>query len=320
MSDSGMNHKSQTPIEAVLSGELARGDVVLGTAGPMLGMLLANYGNALFSDEVVAQVRGMGAHVARQLLFAQASAAGMADPSAFAGPRCDDLAERILRDPRFLGHCHALALEYRLAVRLEARSSIDPVLSPALQTLIASPDGETARLAMQLLSAQARFLQQQRRMELPLDELPGRLFEDALAAWRASASGTDGHAVDQADRHLREAHAAQACRLSLLARVAALADASDEQSLSIEHLGVAIFLSSLAAAAGQGRDLMALATDESQVGRLALALRAAGAGPDRIAEQFVLIHPEIALPDAFDTLRADRAAAILAASGRKELG
>lgn len=315
-----MNHRSQGPIEDVLTAELARGDIVLGTAGPMLGMLLANYGNALFSDEVVAQVRGMGAHVARQLLFAQANAAGIDDALGFAGPRCDDLAESVMQDLAFLGHCHALALEHRLAVRLEGRSGIDPVLSPALQALIASSDGETARLAMQLLSAQARFFQQQRRMELPLEELPDPLFDHAISTWRASADGTDENAIEQAAQRLHDSRKAQAHRLSLLDQVAARSGKPDKQSLSIGNVGVAIFLSTLAGALDQDRDLLALATDESQVGRLTLALRAAGAKPDQIAEQFVLIHPDITLPAAFDTLRADRAGAILAQSGRKELG
>lgn len=86
MTESGMNQAPQSPIESVLADELARGDVVLGTAGPMLGMLLANYGHGLFSDEVVARVRGMVSHAARQLLYAQANAAGLEDPAEFAAP------------------------------------------------------------------------------------------------------------------------------------------------------------------------------------------------------------------------------------------
>ena len=90
MTDSGVTQASRSPIEAVLADELARGDVVLGTIGPMLGMLLANHDHALFSDEVVARVRSMVASVARQLLVAEGAAAGEDDPYAFAAERGDE--------------------------------------------------------------------------------------------------------------------------------------------------------------------------------------------------------------------------------------
>ena len=214
MTESGMNQAPQSPIESVLADELARGDVVLGTAGPMLGLLLANYGHGLFSDAVVARVRGM---------------------------------------------------------------------------------------------------------ELPLDELPRTLFDHVLATWRGQADGTDENAIEQASQRLRDGHAERARRLDLLAKAAA-AVTGGGQPLAIGHFGVALFLSALAEQSGQEREIVALATDESQVGRLALALRAAGLKHDQVAEQFLLVHPEITLPDAFDTLRADRAATLLAGSGRKELG
>lgn len=320
MTESGTNSASYSPIEAVLAGELARGDLVLGTVGPMLGMLLANHDSALFSDEIVANVRGMGLHVARQTLVAQANAGGLEDPFAFAAEHGDALAESLAQNLQFLGHCHALALEHRLAMQLERRNAIDPVLSPLLQSLIASSGTDTAQLAMALLAAQARFVQQQRRVELPLAELPPPLFEHALSTWRAQADGTDENAIEQAGKRLRDAYDPQATRLALLERAAGAVGDGMKAALSIGHAGAALFLAALALATGQNRDLVAVATNESQVGRLALALRAAGLKPEQIAEQFVLIHPGITLPAAFDTLRADRAAAILAASDRQVLG
>ena len=53
---------------------------------------------------------------------------------------------------------------------------------------------------------------------------------------------------------------------------------------------------------------------DRQFARLALALRAAGLKQQAVEEQFLYLHPEIALPDGFDRLRADRAAALLAGS------
>lgn len=85
-------------------------------------------------------------------------------------------------------------------------------------------------------------------------------------------------------------------------------------ALNVGHAGVGLFLTALSLGAGQDRDLTALAAHEGQLARLALALRAAGIRPDAIEEQFLAIHPDISLPEGFDTLGADRAAALLARS------
>ena len=319
MTDPGVTQASHSPIEAVLADELARGDVVLGTIGPMLGMLLANHDHALFSDEIVARVRSMVASVARQLLVAEGAAAGEEDAYAFAAERGDALEGALAGHLPLLGHCQALALEHRLAMQLEARNSIDPVLSPLLQSLIASSDEATAGLAMALLAAQARFVQQQRRMELALAELPSELFEFALARWCEHSGGSGENAVAQAEQRLRESHQAHDRRLSLLARAAGAVGEGMQPAMSLGHAGVALFLTAIALAARQDRDLVAVSTNESQLGRFALAMRAAGLKPGQIAEQFALIHPHVTLPEGFDTLRGDRAATILDASGRQAL-
>ena len=78
---------------------------------------------------------------------------------------------------------------------------------------------------------------------------------------------------------------------------------------------MAFFVSALALASGQDRDMAVLATNEGQLARLALALRAAGLKPAGVEEQFLALHPDVALPEGFETLGADRAAALLAQSG-----
>ena len=319
MTDSGVTQASRSPIEAVLADELARGDVVLGTIGPMLGMLLANHDHALFSDEIVARVRSMAASVARQMLVAEGAAAGEDDPYAFAAERGEPLADALIENLSLLGHCHALALEYRLAIQLEARNSIDPVLSPLLQSLIAAPDEATSQLAMALLAAQSRFVQQQRRMELAIVELSPGLFEFALDRWREHGGGSGDNAVAQAESRLRQNYEAHDGRLSLLARAAGAVGEGMQPAMSLGHAGVGLFLTAIALAARQDRDLIAISTNESQLARFALAARAAGLKPGQIAEQFALVHPHVTLPDGFDTLRADRATAILDASGHPAL-
>jgi hypothetical protein len=317
MTGTGMTDAAEMPVEAVLRGELAQGDVVLGTIGPILGHLLANQDHSLFSDEIVARVRGMAGHVARQLLHVEGEAAGLDDPYQFAAEGMDALANALVASLPFLTHCHALSLEWQLARRLEERSGIDPVLSPLLQALIASDDATTAATAMAALAAQARFMQQQRRMELSLGELPPELFHHAVTAWRSRAG--EGEVAAQAEVRLRMAYDEGAGRIGLLARLVSGMGNGVRAALAISHAGTALFVSALASASEQDRDLVAVSTNESQLARLAISLRRAGLPPREVEEQFLCIHPEIALPEGFDQLRVDRAGALLAASPRQSV-
>lgn len=311
-----MTQPNEFPVEDVLRHELAHSDLVLDTIGPILGHLLASHDHSLFSDEIVSRVRGMVTGAARQVLVAQAEAEDKPDPRAAADAGVDGLAERLVADPEFLRHCHALALEWQLTARLEGRNSIDPVLSPLLQALIASDDAVTASTAMALLAAQARFIQQQRRMELPLGELPADLFHHVLTTWREFAEDEDEQLVTQVESGLREAFDESASRLGLLSRLVTAMGAGARAALAIGHAGVPLFLSALAIASNQHRDLTVISTNDRQLARLALALRAAGLKPKEVEEQFLYIHPEVSLPDGFETLRADRAAALLSSGGR----
>ncbi|MFN4114484.1 MAG: hypothetical protein ACK4GD_11130 [Sphingomonadaceae bacterium] len=318
MSDAPPTPAEEMPVEAVLREELARGDIVLGTIGPILGHLLAQADHSLFNDEVVARIRGMTRHVARQLLAAGQDAAGeseQVDPAAEAR-----LAGVLAGNVHFLIHCHALALEAQLARQIEQRSGIDPVLSPLMQALIASDDAATASTAMAALAAQARFMQYQRRMELPLAELPGDLFHQAMTAWRADPVAGGAEQTAAAEQKLRAAYDEGGSRLGLLSRLVSGLGNGVTAALSVSHAGSALFLSGLAVAARQERDLTAIATNDSQLARLALALRAAGLKPKEVEEQFLYLHPDVALPEGFEFMRADRAAGLLSASGRRVAG
>ncbi len=320
MIESGVSLLPQALAESALCDDLAHGDVVLGTIGPVMGHLLANQDQSLFSDEVVARVRGMVSHVAMQLLVAQAEAAGEAEPYAFAEGRRDALASALAVFQPLLTHCHALALEWQLAIRLEARNSIDPVLSPLLQALIASDETETASAAMAALTAQARFIQQQRRMELPLYELPGDLFHNALLIWANCAEEDAAATVKRAQAGLRASFDESASRSGLLARLIAAMGKGAMAAMSIHHAGLAIFLTALAIASSQDRDIVAISTNERQLARLALSMRAAGVKAKDLEEQFLFIHPDACLPSGVEGLSAERAANLLAASRRNTAG
>lgn len=304
-------------VEAALRERLARDEAMVETIVPILRHLLANEDNSVFSEEVVAKVRGMTGDIARQLLDRQAAAAGEVEPRAHDPEATTALVGALIANPHLLRHVHALALEWQLTVRLQARLALDPVLPPLLQALIASSDGATSGLAMQFLASQARFGQAQRRMTLPLGELPADLLHGVLVAMRTLA-GVEPEADAQAaaaQAAIRADYDEGRSRLGLISRLVTGMGGGAVAGLSIAHAGVAIFLSALAIGSGQDRDFAVLSTNEAQLARFALALRAAGLKPSAIEEQFVAVHPDGALPEGFARIGADRAIMLLADAG-----
>ena len=305
-------------VEALLREELAQGDIMLSTATPILRHLLVNDDQALFSDEVVARVRGMLTDVARQMLHAEAQAVKVYDRLAFLAEREESLSAALFDDAAFLTHVHALTLEAKLELQLQARCNIDPVLSPLLQELIAAKDDVLAGSAMAVLAAQARFIQHHRRMALPIAELPGALFHPALLAMRAQ-SDADEEALAAAERTLRESYDESHSRLGLLSRLVMRMGKTAPRALDVDHAGLAIFATALAMASGQERDLAVLSFSDRQFARLALAMRAAGLKQPAVEEQFLYLHPQITLPEGFERLTADRASQLLGSSTPKGL-
>ncbi|MXP32442.1 hypothetical protein [Parerythrobacter jejuensis] len=320
MTQSKQSQSGEAPVEAVMRDELAHGDVVLGTIGPILGHLLANHDHSLFSDEIIARVRGMLANLASQLLEAEGEVIGVEEPHDFALENQDSLATLLASNTALLTHCHAMAIESQLALRLQRRNSIDPVLSPLLQSLIASEDPAVASSAMAALAAQARFAQQQKRMQMPMAELPADLFHSAMLAWREHAGEIDATKAAEIETRLRKTFDESRGRLGLFSRLVSGMGAGARASLSVSHSGVGLFLSGLAAASGQDRDIVALSTNDRQLARLALALRAAGLNPKEVEEQFLYLHPEISLPHGFSELRVDRASQLLSSATGWQIG
>lgn len=302
--------RAAQPVEQVLCEELAHGDAMLGSVQPILRHLLANDDHTLFGDEVIARIRGMLGHVVSQMLDAAAVVRGEQDRVDHSADEVAPLVASLIAYPGVLGHAHALALEWQLTERLHARLALDVVLSPLLQSLIASNDAETSSLGMGLLASQARFAQHQRRMQLPITELPADLFRTALATL-AAHRGQEGEAAASILRHKYDDSRA---RLGLISRLIMTMGGGATAALSLSHAGVGMFLSALALAAGLDRDTVALATNETQLARFALALRASGLKHGAVEEQFAALHPDVSLPEGFDLLGADGAAALLARS------
>ena len=314
MSENTAQTLTPIPVDLVLRDQLAHGDALIGTIAPILRQLLANDEHSLFSDEIIARVRGMMSDLAGQLLNQLAVAAGEPDKREHDPAQAAALVDGMVAHPGFLGHVHALALEWQLTERLHARLALDPVLSPLLQALIAASDAQVAATAMALLAAQARFAQAQRRMQLPLSELPGDLLYAALLGLRGHAGETAPELAGEAERVIRSNYDENRSRLGLIARLVTGMGGGATAALSITHAGAGLFLSAMALASGQDRDMAILATNAGQLARLALALRAAGLKSQDVAEQFEVLHPDVALPAGFDQLSSDQAAALLARS------
>lgn len=317
MSESAAYSGSVESVEDVLREELARNGMTAGTIVPILRHLLANEGSSIFSDEVVARVRGMIGDLTRQLLDELASASGEAESGKHDEAQNRALGDALVMQAPLLFHVHALALEWQLTERLQARLALDPVLSPLMQSLVASADPVVGELAMNVLAAQARFCQAQRRMKLSLVELPGDLLHAALLAMRATV-GIEPRAdacAAMAETLIRNRYDESRSRIGLLSRLVTGLGGGAIAALAVNHAGVGIFLTALSIGSAQDRDATALSTNEAQLARLALGLRAAGLKPEAVEEQFMAIHPEIALPPGFERLGADRAAAMLAVAG-----
>jgi hypothetical protein len=311
MSDVYSSQAGADSIERVMRAELSHGDAMIGTIVPIIRHLVASDDQSVFSEEIVARTRGMLEDIARQLLTARAVAAGEGENRDYGRGMVEPLVNGISVDPALLAHVHALALEWQLTERIHSRLGLDSVLSPLLQALISSSDGATAASAMNLLASQARFSQSQRRMQLPLSELPADLLNGVLAVLHDQGDADDA-AADRAEQAICAGYDESQTRLGLMARLIMGMGGGAMAALSVDHAGVALFLTALSIANGQDRGLTTLSTNESQLARLALALAAAGLKPQAVEEQFVSLHPEVSLPPGFETLGPDRAAAILA--------
>ena len=306
--------RAELPVAETLRDSLARGDDRLVASRPILAMLVGQRDHSLFAEHIVARVRAMLVSLAGQLLRAQADAIGARSQEEFVAEHRARLVERLTGQPDLLDQIHALAIEWHLATDMEARLTLDPVLSPLLQDLVGNGDPEIASVAMAALSAQARFAQSQRRMEIALAELPADLFHDALVAWRESNDAPGSDVLERAEKRLRDEFDEGNSRLSLFSRlVMALGDTAGA-ALQVEFAGVGLFLSALAIRSGQPRAMAATSSNPQLIARLILGLRAAGLKPAEVEAQVLRILPDAELVPDLDSIGIREAAQWLAAA------
>lgn len=300
---------AMTPqVESVLRDALARGDRSLAGVAPVLTHLLASPGFSLVNEAIVARLRGMLGDIARQILIAGTGGDPISMPDA---TQIDRFAEHLADDSAILSHLYATAMEGHFCERLDTRQTIDPVLSPLMQELIASDQPSMAELAMSAMAAQSRFIQSQRRMEHRVTELPAELFHLVL---RRSAIYLRDQVSDRSAsgvQLLKRSYDESATRVGLLSRIVTRMGNSARAALEINHAGMALFASALAHMARQPRELAVLACHERQGARLALSLRAAGQEPEQIARQVAILETGERLPAGLEDIAPDRAVAIL---------
>lgn len=303
MSDRVVHPESRKDAEATLRAQLARADAGAETVLPVLHHLLAAEDNQFFSDEIIARVRNMLTDMVDALLGR--------DPISEDTPVVvQRLTGALAGDAILLSHLHALAIEWQLAERLQVRLGIDPVYTPLLKTAMASPDHDVQERASAYLAAQARWAVAQRRMQLPLYELPGDVLERVLQALR----NCSGERARQVEAEVSASLHASGSRLALAERLAAVLDDDAHSALRVSQTGVSLFLTALALVSRQRRESLVLSIHETQIVRLALALRSAGLDAARTEEQILALHPGAALPAGFENLDRDGATAILMAS------
>lgn len=291
---------------------LIRGDRSLAGVEPILSHLLTTPDHSLFNDEIVARIRGMIDDLAVQILWAQAEATGQSGREEFADRHRIALAAEFQGNSMLLSHCHTLAMEWQLTERLEAEAGLDPVLSPLIQEMLAHPEEDVASNAMAVLAAQARFAQAQRRMELPLRELPAEVAHEVLLCWRQYNGDRRSDAMVRAESKMRSGFDERLSRLSQLARLVTAIGDEARGGLAITKAGAALFFTTLSIRSGQTRELTILSSNGKQTARLALGLRAAGLGAADVDEVLLQLHPSAAPHPAIAQMSVKDAQTMLA--------
>lgn len=294
------------PPDAVAAA-LARSDRMQVVVPAILRHLMGEGDNALLHDDVLAHMRGMLDHLA-ECLLARAESSASRPPLALV----ERLTQALSESEELLAHLHAVALEWRVTRRLEARGLTEPVLTPLLQDLVASGE-DRAQTAMAFVSAQARFVQSSRRLQLDWRELPADLLHHCLVCLRAlerNGAIDSARAVQSIRSEYDEAASRQALAETLIAQLSSLNDTLDP-----EQAGFALFATGLAAAARTERKLAVVACSESDPIRLGLLLLAAGADRSTCEASLLAIRQEATLPSGLLELDRRAAARLLDATG-----
>ncbi len=235
--------------------ELSRQDAILGRAAPVMSHLLTSGEQTILSDEIVARTRGMLVGLAQQVLGREDA---YLKPEDLARYR-DLFVAQLCESRSIVEYCHALAAEWQVIKSLQSDHSLDPVLPPLFQQIIASSDSTLAGVGMQLLTAQSRFVRQQQRMAVSLDDLPPSLLDRLLKLGRNVDTGQNVEAYARLERAIREKYDESLSRPALLLRaLRMMPDSLRDAAFAPLDSGLSLFLTNLAVTSGQDREAMTL--------------------------------------------------------------
>lgn len=308
MGKMAIDRSQSTLVDVFLRDEMARGNRALRSVAPVIGHMLDGEGPSLFGDAIVARLRGMIHDIAGQFVHKLPLNPENGD---FLKACVDVAAQQLASDETVIDHLYSVALEGHLAAKLKQTASIDPVLSPLMQELIASDKPEIAEIAMSTMAAQSRFVQSQNRMEMPVGELPFEVFSRVLDLFEGAPFGVGSHDIDAAITKFKRAYDEGAGRIGLLARLSSAMHGGAIAALDLGHAGFAMFASAAASLTGLPREHAVFACHEAQIARLALILKAAGLGAHAIEGQLTLLGGTKPLPDGFAALSQSAARDIL---------
>lgn len=293
-----MDRSQSAPVDAILKDDLARGNRALRSVAPVIAHFLEGDAPNLVSDAIVARLRGMLSHIGEQLV----SQGELKNHEATDSNAKSQLIDRLIGDEMVIEHLFSLALEWEITRGLEERISLDPVLSPLMQELIASQSPVVAELAMASMAAQSRFCQSQQRMELPLGELPHLVFARVIEHWEVVVAepGSSGETAHIAE--LKAMFDEGAGRIGLLARLASAMRGGAIAGLDLAHAGLALFVSAGATLAGHDRGLAVFSCHAGQSVRLGLMLKAGGLSTQSIKQQIALLGGTKAIPGELERM------------------
>ena len=305
-----MDRSESAVVDLFLREELARAARARASVAPVFAHFFDTDGPSLFSDALIAGLRGKLDHLASQLIDSSLdrSLGELARRHAL-----QSAANRLAGDEVVIDHLYCATLEGILAKNLEQRCAIDPVLSPLLQELIASDNPAIAELAMNTLAAQSRFCLNHRRMELPLGELPFEVFSRALEHGQEAAIEANAPAASDTIAALKRGYDEGTNRHGLLSRLTSAMRGGAVAGLDLSHAGLALFASSCAALLSLGREETVFACHEGQTVRLALMLKAAGLSPEAISQQIALLGGTMPIPASLEAMTQAQAQDLLGA-------
>jgi len=285
--------------EDALRGRLLPHTPIAHGIEPVLRNLLARPGSGLFREETVARVRGMLRSIADSL------SSLASDEGTGTGAATDDLVSALIAREGILAHIHAVALEWRMARRLQSSLSVDPVAPRIVEAALAGGARDAAR---SFLIAQDAAFRSHGNMRLPLDGLCGDAFHAALDALH-EVTGTTRRTLQETELRLRYSEAQT--RLGRAASLLMSMDGGPVSALLMEKAGTTLFASALSILTGQPRESVMIALYAADDPQLALMLRAAGLESRQIEQQLVTIHPGTTPPLAALELDSAAAAAML---------